>query len=758
MDDLKEGHNYALYIATAGDYEWVDLWPVRQVKYELRKDPEFRFSVAPGAITYPGDLLFRPSSLWRAQMLVYNRGLAAMDWLDEHHPQLLARHGMVYSGHYPDPFPAFYLEERGKLGTHKPAAEVTFRAPPEPGELPLAVETLFRPDRIVSVELNPRGDLLAIHVRESDDEWAIELVDLRAGTLTVMATSVRRFVRMQWSGDDKLLVAAQPRRQAPITSLIRIEETADGGRSFSQKRLPVGMVVHFLPREPNHILYASQLRRNSSGTGGGMMVHRMDISSDAAIDAFRSTMNTRLNAGLRDDSRWLFDGEGRLRAAVVQRDDEAFLVHGQEHDFQDVMKLSGDRDLDPVGLSYDASRIYGITDRDREQRELVAFDVASRQITETLFSREGSDVVGVLWDDRQEPIGVSYYEGGRLVNEYFTEADNTLEQRLRQAFPGRTVSMTARSRDRQQVMLWVDGGDQPLQLFHVDVAQGRASLVADDLPWLEDTVFAPTEVVSFTSADGLAMEAFLTLPEAAGKRPLIVFPHGGPVGVADTLHFNREVQFLASLGYAVLQVNFRGSAGYGRAFREAGMRNHGTLIEDDIDAAMQHVLARFPLDETRMCAMGTSYGGYSALISSIRWPGRFKCAISMAGVSDRILFYTASDGGRSEQGRELLERFIGNPKTDEAEMLAVSPLYQFRELNVPVMLVHGREDRRVDFEHSHRLLRLLDMAGRTPVGSCSTRRDTGSATSTMSMRSGAAWPGSCANTWIDGRSGARAGS
>lgn len=716
MDDLKEGHNYALYIATAGDYEWVDLWPVRQLRYTLRKDPEFRFSVQPGTITYPGDLLFRPSSLWRAQMLVYNRGLAAMDWLDENHPLLLERHGMVYSGHYPDPFPAFYLGSRGEEATSRPASGATFRAPPSPGELPLPVETLFRPDRIVSVELNPRGDLLAIHVRENEDEWAIELVDLRAGTLTVMATSVRRFVRMEWSGNDRLLVTAHPFRQVPIVSVIRIEEDADGRRGFSAKRLPVGMVVSALPNDPDHILYASRLRRNSSGTGGHMMVHRMDISSDEAIDGFRSTLNTRLNGGLRDDSHWLLDGEGRLRAAVVQRDDEYVLVHGEGHDFQDVMKLSGDRDLDPVGLSHDASRIYGITDRDREQRELVAFDVASRQITQTLFSREGSDVVGVVFDDRQEPIGVSYYEGGRLVSEYFTEADNALEQRLRQAFPGRTVAMAARSSDRQQVILWVDGGDQPLQLFHVDVGQGRASLVADDLPWLEDVEFAPTEVVSFTAADGLAMEAFLTVPRMPGKRPLIVFPHGGPIGVADTLHFDREVQFLASLGYAVLRVNFRGSAGYGRAFREAGMRNYGTLIEDDIDAAMQHVLARFPLDESRMCALGTSYGGYSALISSIRWPDRFRCAVSIAGVSDRILFYTASDSGRSERGRATLERVIGNPRTDEEAMQATSPLYHIDKLTVPVMLVHGREDRRVDFEHSYRLLRLLEMAGRTPVG------------------------------------------
>lgn len=716
MNQLKEGRNYALFVATAGDYEWVDVSHVRQLTFPLRKDPEFRFTVQAGTITYPGDLLFRASSVWRAERLVYNRGLAAMDWLDEHHPRLLASHGMVYSGHYPDPFPAFYQESRTALEVSKPAAEVAFRAPPESGELTLPVETMFQPGRIVSVELNPRGDLLAIHVREDEEEWAVELVDLRAGTLTVMATSVRRFVRMEWSGNDKLLVTAQPRRQSPIVTVIRLEQDGEGGRSFSHKRLPVGIVVDALPREPDQILYGSRLQRNNSGSGGHMMVHRMDISSDEAIDAFRSTFNTRLNGGLRDDSHWMADGEGRLRAAMVQREDEYVLVHGEGHDFQQVMTLSGDRELNPIGLSHDASRIYGITDNDREQRELVAFDVASRQVTETLFSRPGADVDGVLFDERREPIGVSYYEGGRLVSEFFTEQDNALEQRLRQAFPGRTVAMTARSSDRQQVIVWVEGGDQARQLFHVDVAQGRASLVADDMPWLEDVALAPTEVVTFSAHDGLAMEAFLTLPELPGKRPLIVFPHGGPIGVADTLHFNREVQFLASLGYAVLQVNFRGSDGYGRAFREAGMGTHGTLIEDDIDAALQHVLARHPVDESRMCALGASYGGYSALISSIRWPERFRCAVSIAGVSDRILFFTASDGGRSERGRALLERVIGDPRTEHGEMQATSPLYQFPELTVPVMLVHGREDRRVDFEHSHRLLRLLDMAGHTPVG------------------------------------------
>lgn len=195
----------------------------------------------------------------------------------------------------------------------------------------------------------------------------------------------------------------------------------------------------------------------------------------------------------------------------------------------------------------------------------------------------------------------------------------------------------------------------------------------------------------------------------------MVFPHGGPIGVSDTLHFNRDVQFLASQGYAVLQVNFRGSDGYGKSFREAGHRNYGRLIEDDIDAALRSALASFPLDESRMCVVGASYGGYSALVSTLRWPGRFRCAVSLSGLSDRVLFFTASDGARSAEARPQLEKIMGDPRKDLTEMQATSPLYHVRELTVPVMLVHGREDVRVDFEHTRRLVRMLNLEGRPPV-------------------------------------------
>lgn len=307
--------------------------------------------------------------------------------------------------------------------------------------------------------------------------------------------------------------------------------------------------------------------------------------------------------------------------------------------------------------------------------------------------------------------GVSYYREGKRQSDYFGEQERRDEAALQRALPDRSVSTAARSQDGLQRLLWVDGPDAPPQLFHFDAVQRSLSPVMAASPWLEGHSFATARAIQVQAADGTPIEAFLTLPRSDGPHPLIVYPHGGPIGVADRLHFDPELQFLASLGYAVLQVNFRGSEGYGRAFREAGKKNFGRLIEDDIDAALRAVLASQPLDGKRMCVLGGSYGGFSALTASLRWPGRFRCAVSINGPTDLPLLFTASDSAASAKLRTQLEDVIGAPHEMLAELQATSPLYRAAALQTPLMLVQGERDQRVDPEHARRLLRMLELHG-----------------------------------------------
>jgi pimeloyl-ACP methyl ester carboxylesterase len=711
LNYLAVGRNPRLFAAKAGEYEWSQMKLTtyrRYSRFSIGK-PEFRFTVEPGKIVYPGDLVLRPSSLTYSYIQIHNRTLPIMDWLETQHSALYQRLPFEYTGYYPDPFPDHYraaLAKKQRGGADLNAG----REAPKPTGLPIPAEVMWKPGRIGAVALNPAGDLLAEAVREEKGYWALQLIDLRDGVAQVLTTMRDLPETLRWKG-DRTLIAAGGGWHDEHTVFAIGHGKIDG--KLRVNALPLegkGRVVDLLPAEPDTILYEGY------DSAGKLVVHRVVLRGGKTIRGFFSAKSRdRLNQGATDDRAWFADGNGRLRAALIERDETTVLVHGTAGAFRDVLKADDDFEFVPVGLSFDGDTIFGLSDEDRAQRDLVALDPMTRQGTRTLFSKQGVDVVSAVFNHKREPVAARYYEAGRLVTEYFDDANRETEAWINSAFPGRMVMVIDRSDDNGQLILFVNGSDYPPQLYHLDVASRNASLLEDLTPWLSDKTFAPTHVIRTSGSDGLAIEAFLTLPEGTGKRPLVVYPHGGPVGVSDDLGFDRGVQFLASQGHAVLRVNFRGSEGYGKAFREAGERNYGRMIEDDIDAALQAALAAYPLDEKRMCAMGASYGGYSALISAIRWPGRFRCAVSLSGISDRALFFSASDNVRSISNRSRLERLMGNPRTDMAEMQATSPLYHTGDLTLPVMVVHGREDMRVDFEHTRRLVRMLNLEGRPPV-------------------------------------------
>lgn len=710
MRDLKAGRNFRLYAVAAGTYEWRELQLFFGYSYRLSDDEDFRFTVEPGRITYPGDLLFRPRSFWRAHFASANRALAAIDWMQKTHPRVYAQYPFAFSGRYPDPFPAFYKPLRA-AAKEDPAALPDLREPKLAYVLPLQPALLFKPERIIQASLNPSGTLLALQVRNGKDDWGVDLVDLQGRQASLMAKSVVQFDSVEWAGDDLLLLTVDPPRGEQRVIAVRVETDPAGARRYTRIDLPKGgWVVDTLPREPGYILFGSIARQ------GGLMVHRLDISSQKAVDEAKLQYRDRLNQGVKDDLWWMADGNGALRLAIARRGEDFVLVLQENLVFRDVMTLGSDTDLDPVGLSLDVRTMYALTDAGRGQRELVEYDLGRKAVGRTLFSRPGVDVEHVLFDAQRTPIGVQFYEGGLLVSEYFQPEDARLGALLAKAFPGRMVRVADRSRDGRHVVLDVDAADHPSQLYHLDTVKGTAELLDDAAPWLASVNFAPAQVLSFKGKDGLPLEAFLTLPAGAGKRPLVVFPHGGPIGVADRLHFDREVQFVASLGYAVLQVNFRGSDGYGRAFREAAYGAFGTRIEDDIDAAIAAALARHPVDGDRMCMLGASYGGYSGLVAAVRWPERFRCVVSIAGPSDQALLFTSSDLGRTEASRATLEKYLGDPAKVLDSMQQQSPLYQYAAIRTPVMLIHGLEDERVDYEHSRRMARMLVLSGQRPVG------------------------------------------
>jgi acetyl esterase/lipase len=706
---LAPGVTTKLYAAPIGRYRWDRVEMLNGNHYELADDAELKFELKAGVINYPGDLLFRPSTFTRARLRTSNHGLAAIDWLEKKMPDLYARYNFHYVGNYPDPFPDFYRKARAAHPDRKLGELSQTRKAPSTDQLPLAVDQLWKPSRFGDLALNAAGDLLAEEVNE-DGKHGVDLIDLKSSEAIRLLEAPIAIHALHWVGNRTLIVAIGDSADGASFLIFHITSTAKKAQTFVKLSLP--FVAHWVgstAQAPPRIFVASLSSRNEA------MVHAIDITDQDSIRHSPHGWGDRMNKGLQHDVAWQVDTHGDIRVVLTIADGHFATLYGEHGKFAEVLRGDDDDTFIPYGLSPDGGTIYAITDRERAQRELVAFDPNTRTIVKTLFAKPGIDVSFGLFNAAGSAIGAGYYQTGHLASEYFDADNQQIYKLLENTFPDKSVVILSRDDAGNQFIVGVDGTDRPFAIYRFDREQRTASLIDESLPALATQKWAPSHVIRAQGIDDLPIEAYLTLPKATGKLPVVVLAHGGPMGISDKREFDPEVQFLASLGYAVLQVNFRGSGGYGRAYREAGRGAHGGSIEDDIDSALQVALSRFPLDEKRMCAMGTSYGGYSALISAVRWPERYRCAISISGVSDRILFFTASDAAHTAAGRRRMEKYIDDPNTELERIYRTSPLYRYEELKTPLLLVHGVLDERVDFEHTLRLSRMLNLAGRSPA-------------------------------------------
>jgi dipeptidyl aminopeptidase/acylaminoacyl peptidase len=292
------------------------------------------------------------------------------------------------------------------------------------------------------------------------------------------------------------------------------------------------------------------------------------------------------------------------------------------------------------------------------------------------------------------PVVVMYTAGKPRVEYIDPNSEwSKLHAGLMKVFPGQLVNFAGLTRDEKTVLLYVYSDRNPGNYYLFDRKTNKPSLLFETMSWIEPAKMSPMTPVEFKNRGGVAVHGFFTAPAGRkGPHPLVVMPHGGPFGPYDTWSFNPDVQFLASQGYAVLQVNFRGSGGRGDLFENATYRQWGTGIQDDIADAVKHVIAQNMADPGKVCIYGGSFGGYSAMMNPIRNPGMYKCAIGYAGVYD--LARMRSDNDSSKQDRAWFPREVAN---DEAQVSAQSPVNLVSKLDVPMLLIHGKSDQVANF-------------------------------------------------------------
>lgn len=438
-------------------------------------------------------------------------------------------------------------------------------------------------------------------------------------------------------------------------------------------------------------------------------------SSAERLDTYTGRLTRVAKAPVRG-ARFQTDNQGVVRFVTGSNSDNTRRLYYRSGDGAEWELISVESETTgaefPIGFSADDKTAYLLVEQAQGPDTLVAMDLATRQRTE------------VLRDDDVDPAGVIYRNGTRVpVGLFFMDGkprtafldDRSPEARLYRsleaAFAGDAVQITSQTADGRLALVKAYNDRNPGDFYLFDTVAKKAAHVMARRDWLDPEQQARMQPIKLAARDGLTLHGYLTTPKGSSGQglPLVVMPHGGPIGVQDVWGFDDEAQLLAATGYAVLQLNYRGSSGYGRAFVKAGAREWGGAMQDDLTDATRWAVAQGIADKGRICLYGASYGGYASLMGVAKEPGLYKCAAGYVGVYD-LPKMQSDDSREGARWGNWSKDWVGK----SGQLAGVSPNRLADRIKAPVFLAAGGEDQVAPIEHSKMMEQALRKVG-TPV-------------------------------------------
>lgn len=591
---------------------------------------------------------------------------------------------------------------------------------------------LFRPPLETFARIGPDGRMLAVAVNEGETQRidGIDLETLERRTLFETASlndEKSAVTGLSWVDGDTLVIAVveltegiaklRDTRHRRHVFVIDIAGESPLVRYIESS----GMLIDSLPDRENELLYAR--------LGTTSIVYRIrtdqlhewgkPLAKTAQVDGGQFGRANRVATVEGFAPWWITDRHGTVRAVLSVQPENGIALNMRESDEADwhlekrwepeKKKRRNDDDeaerviYRPAALIADSRDFVVITNEDDGRHAVYRYNYASESKT-LIYRHPSAEIVDLgLNADATNVSWVSYFEDGVVKYHYVEDAYRAVAASVEQRFPGMSVQIVAADGDERRYVLSARSSRQPGRVFVFEPATDRLEELYAVMPWLDESALSDSTAGTVNS-HGLDIEYFLTLPDAHEPAPLVVHPHGGPWGVLDDRHFNPVVQYLASRGLAVLQVNYRGSGGYGEQFLDEAQGEFGRRMIDDVEAALAAVTENPAVDASRVCAAGSSYGGYAALMLALRSPQDIHCVASLAGVTDLGLLLGSYEDEASDFMLSLMLPPDTSPQEGYGQLKDLSPLYAANGFGVPMLLAHGREDTRVDIEHSLRLL------------------------------------------------------
>lgn len=596
----------------------------------------------------------------------------------------------------------------GAFGTGAPAAEaVRVRIP---------AEEFFSEPAIANVRISPDGRHLA-YLADLKGRIGIVLMNLETGTVEPLVRADENVEDFLWKGSEHVVYVADVggNESAAVQSInigtgkIRRLLESYGRNNEVRQSGQWGYVESWWIVNPRKII----VRGSRDDKDVKIGLYEVDIVTGKRSPVGGFTNKKGLLSRSSSALDFVFDSTGSVRVQVIrtQKDTTVEARLGENVNYSHLMSRPHDlfsgRFEHATILADDRTLLWVNYDR-HDRGALEAWSLETGEFSEEVFVPSEGEITGlILANDKSSLLGVEF-EGDKPGVHWFDADLAGVQADMDKIFAGAFASITDMSGDRKRLIIRVRSDVEPGISFILDrsLAKPRLMSLGSSRPTLDSKSLAPMEVVRFRARDGLELQGYLTRPPGAtGPGPLILNPHGGPYGIRDYWGYNGEVQFLANRGYAVLQVNYRGSGGFGVNFLEAGRLEWGLKMQDDLSDAVAWVVAEGIADPERVAIYGASYGGYAALAGAVFTPGLYRCAINYLGPVDLTYLGNRDQGGDPTMIELYYSKWI---HPDMGELRKRSPVNHVEKIQIPTLHAYGENDPRVEYRHWRKFKGELD--------------------------------------------------
>lgn len=733
--DIVSGENFALLKVKAGEYYWAVFWyyfKAGHVRYNYKKT-DFTFKVEPGVINYPGtwsaDLKF--TGYRRAYQLFesINKSAYELAKLRKSHKEIFSNYPFKFQGSVEDSYADYYKEISktisGNMG-HEEKSYISYDVKQGISKELKSFNNIqtYLDDLSQSVgSFSPNGRYLFFKLVNEGISY-IRVLNLSTyNMVTILKNKLPKFSYVddiEWIDDNSIYYSVyydgiNNHRVAHLK--INKDYQIIGAQHLD---IPTkGLMVDSLLKEEN-MLYFSKNSIYSSKKNG---IYKINVSTNKTIK--KSVKKPFKVIKKFEDAVYYLTGiDGEVRFIMTseynKKEDSTILDYWFlpiNSDWVKIHSVSSNQETEiqlPRMISKDNKHLFVMTNKFGDKVSIHKYSTKDFSHQGVFYENDNLELTGVEYDSlTKEIIGVKHTVNGFPKVKYFESSDDNLKP-LRKKYPNHKFYETQYNKIINKALVYGTNEYSKGSWSIYNIETGENDKLFETNPKYNNLPKGNFLNINIKASDGVDLEGYLVVPKKSkgNKFPLVVIPHGGPIGVRDYA-YNSDVQhFYASHGVATLKVNYRGSGGFGKEFEASGQKQWGKKIESDINEMVDYVVEYYNVSNDQICTMGSSYGGYSAIMLTILYPDRYKCAVSLAGVMDIPLMFTSSDFRKSDKVVEKFKEIVGDPMDKDQNLIGSSPLYLVNEITKPILLFHGASDKRVTPEHSIRMKELLDMTNK----------------------------------------------